>query len=202
MPDAFLFDIGRVLVQFDFNIAFQRLAPLASADMTEAERDIRTLLNPLETGALSTADFVARSVEILGGDMTPAVFEEAYCSIFWTRGEMEAAVARLAQKVPLYLFSNTSELHERFLLGRYSVFRHFRGGIFSWRAGAMKPDDAIYEQAIALTGLPADRIGYIDDLPANIATGQRLGLVTHLYDAAAHGEFETWLESIGMGGCA
>ena len=109
---------------------------------------------------------------------------------------MENAVASLVENYPLYLFSNTSELHERRLLRDYRFFRHFRGGIFSWRAGAMKPDDAIYEQAIALTGCRPERIGYIDDLPANVATGQRRGLITHHYDAAAHGEFEFWLGSL------
>lgn len=198
MPDAFLFDIGRVLVQFDFGLAFSRLAPLAAADMTVAEAGIRSLLTPLETGALSTADFISRSVDLLGGEVTPAAFEEAYCEIFTPHAPMEEAVAALAEKYPLFLFSNTSELHERFLLRDYGVFRHFRGGIFSWRAGAMKPDDAIYEQAIVLTGCPPDRIAYIDDLPANVAKGRRLGLITHHYDAAAHSEFERWLGFIGV----
>jgi glucose-1-phosphatase len=200
MIRAFLFDIGRVLVHFDFSRCFRQLAPLAAADMTLAEQEIRALLTPLETGLLSDEEFTARCVTILGGGVTPEVFTRAYTSIFEPNTLMEPVVAALADKYPLYLFSNTSGLHERALLASMPVFRHFRGGFFSWRAGVMKPDAPAYEQAIALTGEPPEHIAYIDDAAANIAAGAAAGLQTHEYAAERHDAFTGWLRTLGAGG--
>jgi glucose-1-phosphatase len=197
MPQAFLFDIGRVLVQFDFSLAFARLAPLTGEPLPEAETAIRALLPALETGTLSTAEFLRRGSRLLGGEVTPHLFEEAYCGIFTLNAAMQPVVEKLAANFPLYLFSNTSELHERHLFRHYPVFRLFRGGIYSWRAGFMKPDPAIYTKAIALAGVPASHIAYIDDLPENIATGRSAGLLSHEYSAARHSKFEDWLASLG-----
>ena len=59
-------------------------------------------------------------------------------------------------------------------------------GVFSMRVRAMKPDRAIYDAALGLTGADAGEIFYIDDLAANIEAARALGFHTHLYDPSAH----------------
>jgi HAD superfamily hydrolase (TIGR01509 family) len=98
-------------------------------------------------------------------------------------------VRRLRDQIPICLFSNTSELHETFIFDRYEEFHLFPQGIFSWRVGSMKPDLPIYEAAKELLGVEYDQILYIDDLPANIATGQQLGMKAIAYHPKRHAEF-------------
>jgi putative hydrolase of the HAD superfamily len=44
----------------------------------------------------------------------------------------------------------------------------------------------MYEQAITQFGLDPAQTFYVDDLPANIATGKRLGFVSYQYDPQDH----------------
>ena len=88
-------------------------------------------------------------------------------------------------------------MHERFLLRQFPGFAGFRGGFYSGRLGTMKPDPGMYEHALAVLGLPAHEIAYIDDLPANIETGRRLGFHCHHYDRIRHADLERFLSDCG-----
>ena len=74
----------------------------------------------------------------------------------------------------------------------------FDGGVFSHEAGSIKPDDRIYEVAFETYSLNPKETLYIDDLPDNIATGERLGLTSHRYDFSDHGALEQWLRDAGI----
>ena len=198
MIEAFLFDIGRVLVQFDFSSIYRRLEPLAGQNLDAAAGEISMLMVPLETGTLTAADFVRQATGIIGGDVREDDFAKAFMEIFTPHQPMWDTVERVAAQVPIYLFSNTSALHETWLMREYEVFRYFQGGVFSWRCGFMKPDEGIYRHAIEMLDVPAEKIGYVDDLAANIATGQRLGFQSHLYDLTDHGAFENFLNSFDL----
>jgi putative hydrolase of the HAD superfamily len=93
----------------------------------------------------------------------------------------------------LILFSNINAIHAPFVLETYAVFRRFHGAVFSHEVGAIKPDERIYRHAIERFQLvPAETI-YIDDLAANIATGERLGLQAFRYDLGQHQALLDWL---------
>jgi putative hydrolase of the HAD superfamily len=200
MIKAFLFDIGNVLVRFDYGRVFRAVEKYAGAGrVAEVEREIRAMGQEMECGVVSADEFVARSVELIGGGMGAAEFRAAFNDIFWVNEPMLAVVDRLVGRVPLYLFSNTSELHERYLFERYEVFGRFQGGFYSWSAGCMKPDEAFYRKALDELGLEPGEIAYIDDLPDNIATGRRLGLVSHAYDPERHETLEAFLAGLEAG---
>jgi len=194
MSRAFLFDIGNVLVHFDFAKAVRRLA-----ETSEATPDaMKTLLEPikedLESGRMSDDDFITQSIARIGFGGSRAEFAEIWSDIFTENIPMTALVRRLAREHPLYLFSNTSGLHKEWFMRRFDVFAQFRGGIFSHEAGCMKPDAAIYEKAIAQLDLDPAQTFYIDDLPENIAAGERLRFTTHHYASDRHEALEQRVE--------
>jgi HAD superfamily hydrolase (TIGR01509 family) len=102
------------------------------------------------------------------------------------------------RRVPVYLFSNTSELHETYLFRRFPGFTQFTGGFYSWRLGAMKPGPGMYQAALTTLGLRGEEIAYIDDLPANIATGRSFGFHSLQYDRSRHHELEHFMEECGL----
>jgi putative hydrolase of the HAD superfamily len=65
--------------------------------------------------------------------------------------------------------------------------------VLSYQVGAIKPEEAIYRHAIEHHGLRPEETRYIDDLPANIATGERLGFRCWQYELQDHASFEAWL---------
>lgn len=50
------------------------------------------------------------------------------------------------------------------------------GAYWSSEVGAMKPDPAFFEHILDDLGVPADRIGFVDDVPANVEAAHSLGI--------------------------
>lgn len=199
MPRTLLSDIGNVLVTFDFTKAAARFAekcPLAPDDVL---RVLDPLKGPLESGQLMGDEFVRQGMAMIEFAGTAAEFSEIWCDIFATNTAMDTMLGTLPAALPRHLLSNTSDLHKEHLLASFPIFRHFQGGIYSYLAGCMKPEERIFRVAIEGLGLDPAQTFFVDDLAPNIATARALGFVTHHYDPARHEAFERalreWLES-------
>ncbi len=193
----FLFDIGGVILKVDFDRSLRRLLPDPPADLPRRFADIMTRAGELETGRLDPRAFVADASRRLGFHGPHAEFVAAWCDVFEPITPMWHAVERLAAAGHrLILFSNTNDLHAAHVLASYDVFRHFPHAVFSHKVGAMKPDEPIYHHAIASCGLLPARTAYVDDLPANVATGRRLGFLAWQYHPDAHPAFLAWLDRL------
>jgi putative hydrolase of the HAD superfamily len=94
----------------------------------------------------------------------------------------------------LILFSNINSIHSPWIFERFPEFSLFQGGVLSFETGFIKPDPRIYDHAIEKHGLDPANTLYIDDLPANIATGKSLGFPSWQYDLKDHGAFQAWLD--------
>jgi len=186
---ALLFDIGNVLVTFDLRRGISRLAERSPLSQQAIVEVITPLKEPFESGRMSEAEFVFRSMDGADFNGTKEDFLDIWCDIFTLNEPMALTLATLPQKLPAYLFSNTNGPHLRFLLERFAIFKHFDGGIYSHEAQCMKPADGMYEQAIVRFELDPAQTFYADDLPANIATGRRLGFVSYQYDPTDHAPF-------------
>jgi FMN phosphatase YigB (HAD superfamily) len=187
MIDAVIFDIGNVLLKFDYMVAARRL--MAHNGLTEVpdREPIVAAKEALEGGRIQRAEFlqlVRPEFSHTGSDeeflaMWEDIFEE---NVPMTR----FAIGLAARGVPTFLLSNISCIHHDFIFSRYPVFATFRDGVFSYRAGALKPEPRIYEIAIAQFGIDPARTLFIDDLAANIAAAEQLGLRGLVYDHHDH----------------
>ncbi len=195
MAQALLFDIGNVLVRFDFTHAAQRFAELSDATAQEVLALLAPFKDGLESGQVSDEDFITQSVERIRFRGTREEFVHIWGDIFTANEPMISRVRGLAGKVPLYLLSNTSGLHKAWLFEKFDVFALFDGGIYSHEAGCMKPHEPIFHQAISTLQLDPARTLYVDDLPDNIVTGRRLGFQVHQYHPDRHEEFEPVLSA-------
>jgi FMN phosphatase YigB (HAD superfamily) len=156
------------------------------------------VIEELETGRLSSDAFVARAMAFIGGGVSREEFLRAFTEIFEPIEPVWEAVEIIRDAVPVHLFSNTSELHERHLFATFPGFSRFHGGFYSWRLGLMKPHAGIYENALRALDLPAKEIAYIDDLSDNIETGRRLGFNCHQYDRDRHEDLLRFLGECGL----
>jgi len=194
MP-ALLFDIGNVLVTFDFDRCAARLAEFSLLNPHEIHEAIAPFKEPLESGRMPEGEFIERCMAALDFTGTPAQFRDIWCDIFTLNAPMALTLAALPRKLPSHLFSNTNEPHKRWLLEKFEVFNHFSGGIYSHEVKCMKPDEAFYHTAIRQFGLDPAQTFYVDDLAANIATGHRLGFQCFHYDPHRHSELHTALHA-------
>ena len=183
---AFLFDIGNVLLRFDFSVAARRFAERSDAEADEVISQLSLFKDDLESGIMPDAEFVRLSTERIGFRGTPEEFAHIWSDIFTENEPMVRLVEEMADRYPLYLLSNTNGLHKTFFLERFPFFRHFQGGIYSHEVRSMKPHEPIYLNALEKYRLEPGSTYYIDDLADNIVTGQRLGLICHHYRLDQH----------------
>ncbi|MEM1083461.1 MAG: HAD family phosphatase [Verrucomicrobiota bacterium] len=194
---TFLYDIGKVLLDFDFENSLRHLLPQGTPDSDIDDRLAKMLdrKDDFEGGRVSPEDYIPWALEILGHDIDRETFIQAWQNIFTPNEPMWRVVEQLrADGHRLILFSNTNAIHCPWIFETYEIFDHFDSGVLSFEVGEIKPHEKIYHHAIEHYGVvPAETL-YIDDLPENIATGQRLGFRTHLYDMRRHEEFMHWLK--------
>jgi len=197
---AFLFDIGNVLVRFDFSEAARRFAAQSDASAAEVLAQLTPFKDELESGQISDDDFIKESTSRIGFRGTRDEFATIWGDIFTENEPMLARVRQIAGKYPLYLLSNTNGLHKDWLYAHFDIFQLFDGGIFSHEVSCMKPYEPIFKAAVDTYNLDPAKTFYIDDLSDNIATGKRLGFVSHHYDPDQHHRVEddlkVWLPAM------
>lgn len=178
--DALLFDLGRVVLDIDFNNALACWAGHAGCEPHQlVGRFVRDeIYQRHETGEIDDAEFFAALRVSLGVGLTDAQFLEGWNAIF--AGEMPGIaplLRRAAQRLPLYAFSNTNGAHiEHFSQAYADVLGHFRQIFLSSTIGLRKPDAAAYDHVVKAIGLPAHRIVFFDDLAENIDGARARGL--------------------------
>lgn len=193
MPD-FLFDIGKVLLDFDFESSLRKFLPANHPNPTGALDKLLARKDEFEAGKVNTEDYTRWALETLESDVSPEIFHHAWCNIFTPNQPMWDVAKKLrAAGHRLILFSNTNALHCPWVFEAFPEFSLFHGAVLSYEVGAIKPEPAIYQYAIEKYSLTPENTLYIDDLPANIATGQEFGFQTHQYHLTNHAAFEHWL---------
>lgn len=191
---TFLFDIGRVLLDFDFESSLARLLPAAIPDPAARLEALLIRKDDFEAGRISESEYVQWAIAHLGGGIQPEDFLHAWRNIFTPNEPMWTVVEKLAAAGHrLILFSNTNSIHCPWIFQTYPRFSLFHGAVLSHLVGGIKPERAIYDYAIREHRLDPSATYYIDDLPANIATGRQLGFRTWRYDLQDHAAFEDWL---------
>lgn len=190
-PAAFLFDIGNVIIRFDFGVAARRIEDCCAVPVDEILSTIEPLAVPFEKGQLSVEEFVATSTERIGFSGSADEFIEAFADIFTLNQPIADLIADLdAAGHPLYLLSNTNGIHEPFFTREWAeIFDRFDAAVYSHKVGLMKPDPDIFKTAIWRLRIVPEQTVYIDDRPENVEAGGRMGFKAIQYDPDDHASF-------------
>jgi HAD superfamily hydrolase (TIGR01509 family) len=196
---AVLFDIGNVLLRFDFKLALDKLAAQSDVkDAVEALSLIDRVKMSYEDGQIDRAAFLRAAFDVLRFRGTEADFIAAWEDIFEPNAPMVALVEELHGRLPLYLLSNTNDIHLDYLRRRYAFFGRFEGGVFSHEAHASKPGREIFEIVRRQCGLEPGATFFIDDLLPNIETARALGFQCHHYHHERHDALIAQLRDAGV----
>jgi FMN phosphatase YigB (HAD superfamily) len=183
---VFIFDLGKVLVDFDYSVAARKVA--ARSTTTVADLHVFLGASPLlveyESGRLTRKQFYDAVRGAIGfvGDVDE--FGGFFADIFTEIGQMTALHAELRrQGYQTYIFSNTNDLAVEHVHRSFPFFGHFDGYIFSYEVGAMKPDAPIYDAMEKMSGRRGADLIYLDDRAENIAAGARRGWRAVLHES-------------------
>jgi HAD superfamily hydrolase (TIGR01509 family) len=186
MAPVFIFDLGKVLVDFDYSMAARRIA----ARSTTSPRNLHGFLgsSPVlaeyERGRLTRREFYDEVRKAIGFQGDLAEFGGYFADIFTEMPGTIALHAELRQHgFQTYIFSNTNDLAIEHVRRNFPFFKNFEGYILSYEVGSLKPQPEIYAAMEALTGRKGGDLVYIDDRPENIEAGARRGWRAVMHEA-------------------
>ena len=179
MIKTVIFDLGKVLIPFDFSRGYQALEKLCCHPAAEIPKRIGAtgLVHRFETGLIEPRDFVAQISRALDLDITYEEFCEIWSSIFLPDTLVpESLVAGIGARYRMLVLSNTNAIHFRMVRQSYPVLRHFHDMVLSYEVKAMKPSPAIYQEAIARAKCRPEECFYTDDIPAYVEAARHEGI--------------------------
>lgn len=186
--DFLYFDLGKVLIDFSYDIGARRLAALTGLPTPRLLATIFGGDNQIayETGLIDTSEFARRVNRELQLDLPEELLVSAASEIFWPNWQIIPLVAALARAGwPLGILSNTCRAHWEYVTRNYHFLQHLFGPvILSYEVQAMKPAAAIYDAAARLAEVPPERIFFVDDRSENVAGALAYGFQAVLYQSA------------------
>jgi 2-haloacid dehalogenase len=177
-PKAVVFDLGKVLLDFDYGIAVARIQQRSQMSLPDLHSliDQSPLLYRYETNLLSTPQFFAEVQSSCGFGGSFEEFRAMFSDIFSPIEPMIRLHQELrSNRIPTFIFSNTNELAVGHIRERFPFFANFDGYILSYQHNAMKPDARLYEVVEQVSRRRGAELLYIDDRAENVAAGQARG---------------------------
>jgi 2-haloacid dehalogenase len=199
MTKSVIFDVGRVLFHWDLRHLFAKLID------DEAERDwfLTTVITPewhfqADAGRDLDSMLATRIAEFPGhADLLRAYRHRFNETIPGPVAGMPELVAELADTgVQLFVISNFGNEFWEGFRATQPLFDAFSGFIISGKDRLMKPDPAIYRLALDRFGLAATGTVFIDDVAANVAGAESVGIAAHQFTDAA--TCRAWLTGQGV----
>ena len=97
-------------------------------------------------------------------------------------------LSKLKPNYCLIALSNTEEVHWKFILEKYPIFKLLDGWVVSYEQGVQKPDPAIYRVVTNQFCNGMSPFFYTDDIPEYIEAAQKLGWQAAVFIDAAQFE--------------
>lgn len=175
---AVVFDLGKVVLDFDYAIAVRRFLPRTKVSLQTMNEAINgsPLLLAYERGELTTETFFAEVQRLTGFDGSLAEFELLFGDIFTEITPMTALLPQLkAAGLVLCALSNTNDMAIRHIAGAYAFYSLFDHQVLSYQHRSMKPEPRLYEIVEAKTGCRGSGLFYLDDREENVLAARERG---------------------------
>jgi FMN phosphatase YigB (HAD superfamily) len=185
---AFVFDIGRVLLDFDFDRAIFKLEDFTDKSFVEIKNTIfvsgegKKIIVDYESGRIDSSTFYQAIKDLVDLEIDFEDFSEIWSDIFTENRDVFKFLTKISD-YPKAIVSNTCPLHWERELADSSIKLFFDecNIITSYRAGYRKPNPCIYD--LAKNKLPANsEIIYFDDIEEYIEASSALGFRGIKYD--------------------
>lgn len=175
---AVIFDLGKVIVDFDHRVISARLAQTSTYS---EETVFQTVFSPelvrrVDSGNLRLKDFYEILRKKLNLKISLHTFKHIWNDIFSINPGIDILLHRLASRYRLLCLSNTNHWHFEHCRKQFPVLDLFHSFILSYKVGTCKPDPDIYRHAVAAAETEACRCVYVDDIPEFVTAGEAIGL--------------------------
>ena len=175
---AIVFDLGNVLLPFDYNFAINELNKIEKGlgdKFIEFYNSNYQFHRDFESSKISELSFINKMLEVVGHKIDPDTFCKLFSEIFTLNEDMVSLLPVLKKNYKLFLLSNTNSIHQKYGWQKYEFLKYFDQLILSHEVGAIKPEEKIYKAVENASGYPAKEHFYIDDIQEYVDAAIELG---------------------------
>lgn len=193
MIKTIIFDLGKVIIPFDFKRGYDRMAPLCSYSAGEIPERLRScdLVTRFEEGKIEPEAFVRELSAILELKVDYREFCGIWSAIFLPETLLpEELLVALKKRYRLLLLSNTNAIHFEMVSANYPLLRHFDHLVMSYKVGALKPSPLIYEEALRHAHCAPEECFFTDDIAEYVEGAKALGINAVQFESRAQIERE------------
>lgn len=184
---AVAFDLGGVVFRYRPQRRLEAFARLTGRNQAELRKALidSGYARSCDAGRLVGDAAYREGSRLLGQRLGYGRFRDTWITAFEPDADVVALVRRLRERVPVAMLSNNSDLVRSGLEERHGdVMELFRPRVFSVDTGVLKPDPRLYRTLLDLLDQPPERVLYVDDEPACIASAAALGMPAHRFESA------------------
>jgi len=175
---AIVFDLGNVLIPFDYNILIEKfnvIEPGLGTKFIKYYRSNYGIHRNFERGFISEEEFVKKMLEVIDNRIDANTFCNYYADIFKVNEEVASLLPTLKNNYKLFLLSNTDSIHQKYGWQKYDFLKHFDKLILSHEVGAVKPEEKIYHTVEEASGYPSEEHIFIDDVEEYVEAAKIIG---------------------------
>ncbi|MBX7150977.1 HAD family phosphatase [bacterium] len=178
MIRAVVFDLGKVLVHFDWKRNVTAMTQRSAKSYEEILKLVTqsSLALDFELGKISIEIFFKQLHRLVAYEGTVDELQHLWNDIFEPMQKHIDLIEILKPKYSVGLISNTNASHVKWIEERYGFLHRFDVRVYSHEVGLMKPDRVIYELACSKLDVAMPEALFIDDLLVNVEGAKKAGM--------------------------
>ena len=175
---AIVFDLGNVLIPFDYSKAINKLNEVENGlgnRFYDFFKSNYNLHREFESGKISEKEFINKMLSIVDHKIDEKTFCKYYADIFSLNEDVISLLPIMKKNYKLFLLSNTDSIHKKYGWEKYDFLKYFDKLILSFEVGAVKPEEKIYREVEKASELPSSEHFFIDDIQEYVEGAKNVG---------------------------
>ncbi len=175
---AIVFDLGNVLIPFDYSPAIKKLNQIQTGlgdKFSEYYKSNYSFHRDFERGNVSETTFINKMLEVVDHKIDAETFCIFFSEIFSLNEKVISLLPVLKNNYKLFLLSNTNSIHQKYGWQKYEFLKYFDKLILSHKVHSVKPEEKIYRKVEEASGFPSEEHFYIDDIQEYVEGAKSIG---------------------------
>jgi HAD superfamily hydrolase (TIGR01509 family) len=185
-----VFDLGNVIVPFEHRQIVVKLLKKTRGKIVCSPNEFFSFLfdtengfvNLFDEGRISSLEFFVTVRDRYGLEMDFEEFKTIWNAIFWDNPDVNEAIHFLKGKgFPVFLLSNTNELHFSYILKHFPIIHTLDEWILSFEVGAKKPQKRIFDVVLQKMDVKPEEVFFVDDINEYVEAARSYGFQGMVY---------------------
>jgi len=185
--ELIIFDLGRVLVDFDFKRVVRGLRRYTALNQKQIQDYfLRTpLWDAFEKGRLPPSEFFETLRDELGfRGLSFEKFAPLWNHIFTVKPDTVEILRQLRGRYRTAMLSNVNVMHWEHIRARHAFMSWFDYPVASYAVGYRKPEAEIFRIVLARAGVSPGRAIFIDDIASHVRAARSIGIRAYRFKNA------------------